>query len=259
MQSYLKRMALKWFKPDLLGAGDPHNHPIWMTDWEEFVIELQTTFSPHNPVANAEHQLDHLHMKENHCANQYVVDFNHIASQIRGYGDGALRHHFYTGLPDRIKDKISRVGKLCTLNGLHVLTQEINARYWEHKEEVACQNKTSTSTSTNIPNTKLGKSNKGKSSGNAAQSSSLSTLTQKSNKSGKTAELLDKLGKDGKLTSEECKHRFNMNLCMFCGATGHKAKDCSKSGSRAAKARAATATTMNMSEAKPMASTKAKK
>jgi len=32
MQSYLKGMALEWFEPDLLGAGDPHNHPIWMTD-----------------------------------------------------------------------------------------------------------------------------------------------------------------------------------------------------------------------------------
>jgi len=78
----------------------------------------------------------------------------------------------------------------------------------------------------------LGKTDKGKSLGNAAQlSSSLSTPTQKSNKSGKTAELLDKLSKDSKLTSEEHKHRFDMNLCMFCGATGHKAKDCPKSGS----------------------------
>jgi len=87
----------------------------------------------------------------------------------------------------------------------------------------------------------------------------LSTPTQKANKSGKTAELSDKLGKDGKLTSEERKCRFDMNLCMFCGATGHKAKDCPKSGSRAAKARAVTATTMNMSEAKLTASTEAKK
>jgi len=126
-QSYLKGMALEWFEPDLLSAGDPHNHLIWMTDWEEFVIELQTTFGPHDPVADAEHQLDHLCMKENHCANRYVVDFNCIASQIRGYGDGALRHHFYTGLPNRIKDEISHVGKPRTLNGLHVLTQEIDA------------------------------------------------------------------------------------------------------------------------------------
>jgi len=126
-QSYLKGMALEWFEPDLLGAGDPLNHPIWMTDWEEFVIELQTTFGPHDPVADAEHQLDHLRMKENHRANRYVVDFNRIASQVRGYGDGALRHHFYTGLPDRIKDEISRIGKPRTLNGLRVLTQEIDA------------------------------------------------------------------------------------------------------------------------------------
>jgi len=131
-------MALEWFEPDLLGAGDPLNCPIWMTNWEEFVIELQTTFGPHDPVADAEHQLDHLRMKENHHANRYMVDFNRIASQIWGYGDGALRHHFYTGLPDRIKDEISCVGKPRTLNGLRILTQEIDARYWERKEEVAC-------------------------------------------------------------------------------------------------------------------------
>jgi len=104
-------MALKWFKPDLLSAGDPHNRLIWMTNWEEFIIELQTTFGPHVPVADTKHQLDHLHMKENHCANQYVVDFNHIMSQIRGYGNGTLHHHFYTGLPDQIKDEISHVSK----------------------------------------------------------------------------------------------------------------------------------------------------
>jgi len=250
-------MALEWFEPDLLGAGDPLNRLIWMTNWEEFVIKLQTTFGPHDPVADAEHQLDHLRMKENHRANRYMVDFNRIVSQIRGYGDGALCHHFYTGLPDRIKDEISRISKPCILNSLRILTQEIDARYWERKEEVARQNKTSTSTSTNAPNTKSGKTDKGKSSGNTAQSSSSSTPTLKSNKSGKTAELSDKLSKDGKLTSEECKHRFDMNLCMFCGETGHKAKDCPKSGSRAAKARAATTTTT--SEAKPMASTEAKK
>ena len=99
-QTYLKGMALKWFKPDLLGMDDPNAHPLWMTSWREFVIELQTTFGPHDPIADAEHQLDHLRMKDTHCVNRYVVDFNRIASQVRGYGDGALRHHFYSGLPD---------------------------------------------------------------------------------------------------------------------------------------------------------------
>ena len=75
-QSYLKGMALEWFEPDLLGVDDPDARPLWMTSWREFVIELQTTFGPHDPVANAEHQLDHLCMKDTHCVNHYVVDFN---------------------------------------------------------------------------------------------------------------------------------------------------------------------------------------
>ena len=99
-QSYLKGMALEWFEPDLLGMDDPDTRPLWMTSWCEFVIELQTTFSPHDPVADAEHQLDHLHMKDTHCVNRYVVDFNQITSQVWGYSDGALCHHFYSGLPD---------------------------------------------------------------------------------------------------------------------------------------------------------------
>ena len=172
-QSYLKGMALEWFKPDLLRFADPDARPYWMSDWQEFVIELQTTFSPRDPVADAEHQLDHLHMKDTHRINRYVVDFNRIASQIRGYGDGALWHHFYTGLPDRIKDEISCISKPKTLNGLCALTQEIDARYWERKEEVVRQTKSAPSTTTTTSKSTLGKTEKGKtSSGNTTQTAS---------------------------------------------------------------------------------------
>ncbi|KAG6326341.1 hypothetical protein ID866_12748, partial [Astraeus odoratus] len=85
-------MALEWFELDLLSSGNPRTHPLWMDDWTEFVIELQSTFSPHNPV-------------------------------VRGYGNGALHHQFYSGLPDHIKDKICCVGKPCNLDDLHYLAQ----------------------------------------------------------------------------------------------------------------------------------------
>ena len=94
-QSYLKGMALEWFEPDLLDTNDPANHPHWMDNWITFVAELQSTFGPHNPVADAEHQLDHLQMKDGHCIMQYIMDFNWLALQVRGYGDGALWHFFY--------------------------------------------------------------------------------------------------------------------------------------------------------------------
>ena len=71
-QSYLKGITLEWFEPDLLGMEDPDARPLWTTSWREFVIELQTTFGPHDPVANAEHQLNHLRMKDTHCVNCYV-------------------------------------------------------------------------------------------------------------------------------------------------------------------------------------------
>ena len=82
MQSYLKGMALEWFKPDLLQMADPMLHPLWMDNFKEFVLELQTNFSPHDPVRDAEHQLDHLSMKNSQQFNKYVVEFNRIALQI---------------------------------------------------------------------------------------------------------------------------------------------------------------------------------
>ncbi|KAG6326149.1 hypothetical protein ID866_12940 [Astraeus odoratus] len=118
-------MALEWFKPDLLSSGNPRSCPLWMDDWTEFVIKLQSTFGPHNPVADAKNQLDHLQMKES-------------------YGDGALHHQFYSGLPDHIKDKICHIA------------QEIDTCYWECKEEVQRANKSSSTN--NFPINKPGSS-----------------------------------------------------------------------------------------------------
>src|SRR5438270_13384171 len=99
-------MALEWFKLDLLSSGDLDSHPLWMDDWQEFIIELQSTFGPHNLVAIAENQLDNLYMKDNYHINKYVVNFNRLMAQVRGYSEGTLHHHFYTSLPDHIRDEI---------------------------------------------------------------------------------------------------------------------------------------------------------
>ncbi|KIO02468.1 hypothetical protein M404DRAFT_27731 [Pisolithus tinctorius Marx 270] len=69
-QSYLKGMALEWFELDLLRLDNPNDRPLWMDSWKEFVLELQTTFGPHDPVADAESQLDHLHMKDSQRINK---------------------------------------------------------------------------------------------------------------------------------------------------------------------------------------------
>ena len=151
-QSYLKGMTLEWFEPDLLDPGSPAQRPCWMNSWIDFIAELQKTFGPHDPVADAEHQLEHLILRDSHRVTWYIVDFNRLMSQVRDYGDGALRHLFYSGLPDCLKDKIARVGKPWTLDGLCALCQEIDARYWERKDKVSRSNKSQPSLSSKPSN-----------------------------------------------------------------------------------------------------------
>ncbi|KAG6326951.1 hypothetical protein ID866_12138 [Astraeus odoratus] len=215
-QSYLKGMVLQWFEPDLLSDSDPDDRPLWMDNWKEFVIELQTTFGPHDPVADAKHELDRLQMKENQRINN------------------ALHHHFYTGLPDHIKDEICRVGKPRTLGELCLLAQEVDARYWERKEEIQCQPKSiaPTGKQANPGN------NSTQDSGRNKPTSDKTPKTGSNNSS--TPDLSNKLGKDGKLTAAECKRCFDLNLCMFCGGNGHFSDKCPKKEAKA-KAHAATA------------------
>jgi len=244
-QSYLKGMTLEWFEPDLLNSSDPAERPCWMDSWVHFVTELQSTFGPHDPIADAEHQLEHLRMKDAHRVTRYIVDFNQLASQVQDYGDGALHRLFYSGLPDCLKDEIARVGKPLTLHGLRALCQEIDTRYWERKDKISRMTKTqSTSSPTKSSNSGGNSSNSGQEkskTGNppsSANSSGSSKATSNQSSSGSRPDLTNKLGKDRKLTADERKRHLDNNLCMFCGGTGHFADNCPKK-TKKAKARAA--------------------
>jgi hypothetical protein len=66
-------------------------------------------------------------MHDGNHINKYIVEFQRLTSQVRGWGDGALHHQFYNGLPARIKDEISRQGKPATLSEFKTLAQTIDA------------------------------------------------------------------------------------------------------------------------------------
>ncbi|KIK73173.1 hypothetical protein PAXRUDRAFT_179075, partial [Paxillus rubicundulus Ve08.2h10] len=131
------------------------------------------------------------------------------------------------------------------LTELRILSQGIDARYWEQVQKKP----------TNPPPSKPHTLSPTKSTPSPANSTSV----HNSNSRAKALppcppqpDLLQKLGEDGKLTSEEHKRCFDLKLCMFCGGSGHMAKDCRKSTSKAAKAR--TATTSALPDANPSAS-----
>ena len=162
--------------------------------------------------------------------------------------DSALRHLFYSGLPDHLKDEIARVGKPLTLHGLRALCQEIDTHYWEHKDEISRMTKTqSTSSPTKSSNSRGNSSNSGqeksktRNPSSSANSSDSSKATSNQSSSSSRLDLTNKLGKDGKLTADKCKMHLDNNLCMFCGGTGHFADNCPKK-TKKAKARTAAIT-----------------
>ena len=134
--------------------------------------------------------------------------------------------------------------------------QAINSRYWEHKAEISRENTSGTS-GNKSEKSDHSKTEKGKGSSKSKQkdsnSSSGSTLGKGSTSESKKSnpDLSSKLRKDGKLTPQERQHRLDKNLCLFCSASGHMAKDCPKSTSAAAKAHTASTTPAPKSTSTP--------
>src|SRR5882724_11623930 len=130
--SHLKGSALDCFEPTLL---DPIE-PIWLSDLNLFIEELETNFRTYNPVGEAEAKLEGLHMHESHQATKYFIKFQQLAARVQ-WGEAALCRQAYNGLAKCIKDDMVHHEKPNTLSGLWKLIQAIDARYWEQHGEVS--------------------------------------------------------------------------------------------------------------------------
>ena len=216
---------LKYFKLDLLGEQPPALHPLWMDDWKYFLYELQTNFGPHDLMADVEAQLKRLQICNSQRITKYIIEWNHLASQVQDWGHRALCRSFYNRLSDQIKDEISHQDKPDNIMNLCALFQQINHRYWEHKEEILhaskcfglnSRNQNNSSLKSSGSNTNNNSSLSSKPRDNKSKGSSSSTSTSDSssnrgnnnnNKKGNSSTPDSnsfKLGKDNKLLPEEC-------------------------------------------------------
>ncbi|KIK17448.1 hypothetical protein PISMIDRAFT_111345, partial [Pisolithus microcarpus 441] len=233
-QSYLKGMALAWLELDLLNPNGYFNHPLWMDDFQECLHELTTNFSPHNVVANAIQNLKNLLMKDSSCIPKY----------------GALQHHFYTGLPDCIKDEISHVSKPAALIGLCKLAQTIDVWYWEHQAKISHTAKPSADKSSSAKPSDNKKSSSTSPSTPHSSAKGKSKLMDSQKPNAAKSDIAHLLSKDGKLNATKCQCHLMNNLCLFCGKGGHSVKDCPKSTSHATVAEALPAPPAEKAEAK---------
>src|SRR5882724_12374595 len=80
--SHLKGITLDFFEPILLGLHDP----VWLSDFNLFIMELKNNFRYFDPEGEAEAELKALCMHENHQAMKYFIKFQQLASQVQ-WGD----------------------------------------------------------------------------------------------------------------------------------------------------------------------------
>ena len=105
--SYLRSLALEYFEPSNLDSDET---PDWIDNWSTFVRTLCTQFGSIDPMANAEDSIDNLKMQENQHIVKYNVEFTRLAIHTR-WDESVLRHHYYSGLVERIKDIMGQQGK----------------------------------------------------------------------------------------------------------------------------------------------------
>jgi len=102
-----------------------------------------------------------------------------------------------------------------SLLDLRKLIQAIDCRYWEQKAEITHKNP------------QLSKADP-KSEPKATQNPDAQSRAKVPESLRATPNLTRKLRKDGKLMPQERQCRLDNSLCLFCGRTGHMAKECPK-------------------------------
>jgi len=225
MLSYLKGSALDWFQTAATHGSSRLMSTAWLSSTPKFIDELRRLFGPRDPVNEATIHIENLRYKDAGKAVKYTLDFNRDAP-CTSWNDKALYQQFYKGLPDRLKDELTQIGKAETLIPLQHQVQVLDQQYWEHQAEISCNKRAFLDTAP-ARTDKLRQSSSNNNSSRPVASSLQTPAQSKSSSSSKPRNPnADKLGKNGKLTPEERDRRFKLQLCLFCGNAGHKVTEC---------------------------------
>src|SRR5882724_7041023 len=114
--SYLKSTALDCFESTVLDLIEP----LWLSDFDLFIEELEANFGTYDPIGEAEAELEGLRMHDSHQATKYFIKFQQLASHIQ-WGDAALHRQAYNRLTKCIKDDMVHHNEPNTVSSLQEL------------------------------------------------------------------------------------------------------------------------------------------
>ncbi|KAE8263680.1 hypothetical protein A4X09_0g7165, partial [Tilletia walkeri] len=202
--SFLRDEAMSWIEP--FANKEPIDQPDFMKDFRLFVKELKTIFGDPDEVATAERQIRSL--RQRGAASAYFADFRRFAA-VLDWNDSALASQAYTGLKDKIKDELARVGRPTTVNELITTATRIDTRIYERDIERERERPTPSSSSITIPN--------------RPSSPPVTTIIKvkqepKDFKSSST--------RRGPLCNEEKDRRRREGLCLYCASKNHDVSVC---------------------------------
>ena len=137
MLSHLKCSMLDWFQNAVTHGSSGLKSTAWLSSTWVFIDELRRLFSLCNPVNEATVRIENLRYKDAGKAMKYTLNFNQDVL-CTSWNNKALYQQFYKGLPDRLKDELTRIGKPETLIPLQHQVQVLDQRYWERQAEISC-------------------------------------------------------------------------------------------------------------------------
>ena len=212
-------MAFTWFEPRMNRLDDPILH-----DFELFCDSLLHSLGDPELKKSMMRKLKSL--RQTSSVANYRTEFQSVAQYLT-IGDDALKEYFYDGLRDSVKDVIADLPadfEPADFDSFKSWCVRIDSRQYDRKLENKGENRFtkdnnrfnhSRPTFSKVTNVQIRAPRPGFSSSAPTSGPQPTDLNaSRSNQRFKP------------LTPEERKRRYDNNLCLYCGKSGHRAGDC---------------------------------
>lgn len=213
--SFLRGTAFSWLQPYL----ESRQPGLILSSFENFCTSLQETFGDPDETGSAERQL--FGLRQTTSVASYAAEFRRI-SALTSWNDPALHAQFYRGLKDMVKDELAKMSRTDSLEHLMDVAIRLDNRIHERRLERTSGNISMASQS--VFNKPYSTNQNYHLTGGAANSKS--AQFHMTHPKSHPMEI-DSIGpSNNRISSEEKDRRKRMNLCLYCGLSGHIAKTC---------------------------------